>query len=710
VKPSARRLLTGPGPAAVLALACFANTLSSEFVYDDTHIVRDNTNIRDLSDWRAVWLTEWWAQRDGRPNPDPQHDRLYRPLTLFTFALNYAADSPEADGRPRPRGFHAVNILLHALATLLVWRVVERLAADRAVAAWTALLFAVHPVHAEAVAGIVGRAEILTTIFLLAALLWSSAPGAGRAMASGACLLAALLSKESAVCGVVLIPLVAYWTKPGRPRTQWWWLGPLLAALLPLLIYVPLRWAALGGQLIRTSGINPLLNPLVEGDLGGRLVGALTILGHYARMLAAPLHPSCDYSDRVIVPGRFDAMTAAGIAALLIWLAALAMLRRRDPRQQAVGLFALLFAAGYALISNTVLLIGVPAAERFLYFPSAAALAGVVCAVVSAARTPRARRTAGAAGLVAVVLLAARSVVRNEDWRDSRVLFERDLANWPQSIVLRQHLARAHLNAAEKLRDTEPCAARREYAAADRLLELALRDRARNPDALFLRGLARHGLLDWDTALIVARNALLLNPDEPGPRQLVQYLAANRPEPEARLAELQSEAQRCPGDGVVHLRLAELHLQAGRSAEAATAVGRALELMPESTEALRLAAGIRAPHDPAGAIRIVRALIEADPRDWQAHLQLAGLLAPSDPVRALQSAFAAERIQPDEIVTTQMVAELLLANGRVGEALERYRRLAAEISPDDPERAGIVERITEIERELRNPAPVVDQP
>lgn len=708
MKPAATRLLTGPWPAVVLALACFANTLPNEFVYDDTHIVRDNTNIRDLADWRAVWLTEWWAQRDGQPNPDPQRDRLYRPLTLCTFALNYAADSPDADGRPRARGFHAANILLHALATLLVWRLVARLVADRVLAAWTAALFAVHPIHVEAVAGIVGRAEILMTIFLLAALLWLSAPGAARAAAGGACLLAALLAKESAACGVVLLPLVAYWTTRGRPRARGWWVGPLLAAVLPLLVYVPLRWTALGEQLIRTSGINPLLNPLVEGDLGGRLVGALTILGHYARLLVLPLYPSCDYSDRVIVPGRFDAMTAAGIAAVLIWAAAAALLRRRDPLQQAVGLFALIFAAGYVLISNTLLLIGVPAAERFLYFPSVAALAGAVCAAASVAGSARARRAGTLIGAVAVALLGARSVVRNEDWRSSRVLFERDLRNWPQSIVLRQHLARSHLNAAEN--EADACAARREYAAADRLLEQALRDRARNPDALFLRGLARHGLLDWDTALIVTRNALLLNPDEPGPRQLMQYLLARQPGAEERLAQLQAEAQRCPDDGVAQLRLAELHFRAGRTAEAQAAVARAVERMPESAEALRLAAGIRAPHDPAGAVRILRALVEADPRDWQAHLQLAGLLALGDPVRALQSALTAERIQPDEIATTQMVAELLLANGRVPEALERYRRLVAEISPDDPERAMIAERLAEIERELRNPNPAADQP
>ena len=153
MKLAAKHLLTGPGPAVILALACFANTLPNDFVYDDAHIVRDNTNIRDLRDWRAVWLTEWWAQRDGKPNPDPQHDRLYRPLTQFTLALNYAVDAAGPDGRPQPRGFHAVNILLHALATLLVWAFTLRLVDNRAVAAWTAVLFAVHPIHAEAVTG-----------------------------------------------------------------------------------------------------------------------------------------------------------------------------------------------------------------------------------------------------------------------------------------------------------------------------------------------------------------------------------------------------------------------------------------------------------------------------------------------------------------------------------------------------------------------------
>ena len=92
-----------------------------------------------------------------------QSHKSYRPLTVFTFRLNYLVHELH------PLGYHLTNVLLHAGVTLLYHHLCGTLLSGAA-AALAALLFAVHPVHTEAVTGVVGRAELLASVFFLTAL------------------------------------------------------------------------------------------------------------------------------------------------------------------------------------------------------------------------------------------------------------------------------------------------------------------------------------------------------------------------------------------------------------------------------------------------------------------------------------------------------------------------------------------------------------
>src|SRR5262245_4713153 len=98
--------LNGPWFPALLGALCYLHTLSGGFTYDDNSIVRENPLIRSLADWRAIWLRDWWYSQGEQAGGlvDPSRDRLYRPLTIFTLALNYAAHGLS------PAGFHAANV------------------------------------------------------------------------------------------------------------------------------------------------------------------------------------------------------------------------------------------------------------------------------------------------------------------------------------------------------------------------------------------------------------------------------------------------------------------------------------------------------------------------------------------------------------------------------------------------------------------------
>ena len=135
-----------------------------------------------------------------------QSHKSYRPVTVFTFRLNYLLHEL------RPLGFHLTNVFLHAGVTLVYHHLAASLVSPLG-AGLAALLFAVHPVHTEAVTGVVGRAELLCSIFFLLALLQyskggrSSSVGLRRLVWVAALTLLAMLSKEQgitvlAVCAV----------------------------------------------------------------------------------------------------------------------------------------------------------------------------------------------------------------------------------------------------------------------------------------------------------------------------------------------------------------------------------------------------------------------------------------------------------------------------------------------------------------------------
>jgi hypothetical protein len=173
-----------------LAVLAYANSLANGFVLDDVRLIPANPLVRSLGNLPELFAADYWEPgfRGG----------LYRPLVMTSYALNHALGGLE------PWGYHAVNVLLHAAVSLLVFGLLRTLV-DRYTAAIAGLLFAAHAVHAEAVANIAGRAELLAAAGFVLALRCHVAreraadrPGLLYAVGLGSFALA-LLSKESAI-------------------------------------------------------------------------------------------------------------------------------------------------------------------------------------------------------------------------------------------------------------------------------------------------------------------------------------------------------------------------------------------------------------------------------------------------------------------------------------------------------------------------------
>src|SRR5439155_10644 len=158
-----RALVRWAAGAALLALVVYATSLQNGLVLDDADAIVENAATRDPLAWKRLLLASSWVASD-RPTTS------YRPLTTWTFAVNRAVHGE------RPFGYHLVNVLGHAGVAALVVCFGGTLGLPATTAGLAGVLFAVHPVNSEAVAAVVGRAEVLSAgLALLALIAWRRA-------------------------------------------------------------------------------------------------------------------------------------------------------------------------------------------------------------------------------------------------------------------------------------------------------------------------------------------------------------------------------------------------------------------------------------------------------------------------------------------------------------------------------------------------------
>lgn len=434
-----------PALIALLAFVGYANTLGAGLFFDDRPAVVDNVWVRQGAPLSILSEPSWWG---------PQMQvKAWRPLTTLTFALNYALHGYA------PFGYHAVNVGLHVAVSLLVLVVLTRLAAPT-VAVPAALLFAVHPVHTDAVASVVGRAELLAAAgFLLAWWSFSRADEARRAATAGGgsgsplvhdvagvgFFIAALLAKEMAfTLPVVLVLADVLGSAPGTVKTTLRGRLPRYVVLAGVMAAFVMLRARITGHL--ALPIPPLDNPLVMLPTAQRWMTAIAVVGLYAWRLVFPLHLAADYSAWQIVPVTtpLDPRFCAGMVVLLA-VPAVAWRSRRSAPMLTLGLG--LMAIAFALISNLPFLIATIMAERWLYLPS------IGFCLACGAWLGRFATTGGrwpmpltvALGVL-LMLATARTYTRNAVWHDPARFFTAMVEDSPGS-------SRAHASFADVLAD-----------------------------------------------------------------------------------------------------------------------------------------------------------------------------------------------------------------------------------------------------------------
>ncbi|HZL36282.1 MAG TPA: glycosyltransferase family 39 protein [Tepidisphaeraceae bacterium] len=410
--------------AAVAALLLYAVTLGGSYVYDDV-LLQEDARYTHPSLWYQFWT------RDYSPGT---LDKLYRPLTCMTLAVEYTLHGD------RPWLYHLVNTLLHAAAAAAVAELGRRLLNAR-VGLVAGVLFAVHPVHVEAVAGLVGRAEILCTLATVGALLLFLRPMTGRrAAAIAALLIAALLSKEQGVLlPAMLLAIVPFRRKilhipttSDNARSERGAMNGLTLAVCFITAgYMFFRETLLGFEWDR-SLLEWAANPLVRSAGADRLFMPFVLLGRYLLLLIAPIRLSLDYGAHVIgwtVDWR-QPYVYLGMATLAAWSITLALAARR--RRWAIVFCLLALALSYGMISNAIILIGTIFGERLMYMPSAFFLILIAALLCRVCRPPSLCIVVG----ILIALACVRSFTYGRRWNHPLGLYLSNLHENPRSLRL----------------------------------------------------------------------------------------------------------------------------------------------------------------------------------------------------------------------------------------------------------------------------------
>jgi Flp pilus assembly protein TadD len=589
----ASRLVRALPIAALVACATlpYLNILFNGFVYDDDTQVLKNPYVRSLEYLKEIFTTNVWSFKGATSVTN-----YYRPMMTLGYLLTYKLFGMRA------YGFHLVSLLLHALVVCLVFVLAERLTGDRVGAFVAGALFALHPIHTESVDWIAAVTDLEVTFFYLLTFgifLAVARPGGRRSeallAAMGGTFLLALLSKEQAMTLPALTTVYEHFYRADRsetsPSQKLARYGVLWLVGVP---YVLFRIHFFGALAPLENYPQLTLQPIV--------LSAIALIGQYVGKLLWPVrlcafyvfHPSQSFFDLRVVVGLLVLLALAALF-LVCW-------RSRDLNVRFLSFGIVWFFALLAPVLNAHW-VGVNVfTERYLYLPSV----GVAWLVGSGAsklwsRTaprPAQRRALVLVGVVVGGLFAARIVIRNSDWNNDIVFFNRTLDQSPQAYQILNDLGTVYWD--QGAVDNAESAWKRSLAI-----------NPHNPVVLNNLGMVAGKKKQYAEAVKFFQRAMELKPNSLDP-----YLNLGRAYRVMGLAgpaeaELRKALALSPLDYRVRNELGQLLLPEGRTDEAEDQFRASIHSQPNALA-----------YDFLGMLDIHRSAMQAAERDFRAALSL----------------------------------------------------------------------------------------
>ncbi|MFO0679975.1 MAG: hypothetical protein U0169_25865 [Polyangiaceae bacterium] len=478
--------LTAIVPLCFLSMALFTRTsIHTNFIFDEQEALLANPYVRSVVEpgskihWFDAFRRDFW----GLP---PEHTiGSYRPIPDLVWRALWKIGARDQSAFPH----HWINVLTHGVNGALATVVAFRWTKNRRLAWFAGLFFVASAVLTEAVAGVVGIADVLGGMGTLLGLLALTLPLGAMVPALFLATTFGMFSKESALCMVPLVPLAAFLSAkrlhPEAPRP--WLRGALafVATAAAFVFYVEARRRLFPTNVTETLSVaanahkgaigrgiaaalrwfgqpmlprDPMNNPLIEATPALRVSGALRVYLEGIGQVLAPWHLSGDYSSpQEPIPSTVVNPTSVvgGLAMLLpLLVLPFAWLRaRKDPSERRQEFLFLAFGlvwvvVSYLPVSNIPVPLPTVRAERFWYFPVIGTSFALAVAFEAAFRaTARAGEgSSSVLGRAVVALLLAFVGLQFVAARRHAADYADDLTFWDATRKAVPRSAKAHLN------------------------------------------------------------------------------------------------------------------------------------------------------------------------------------------------------------------------------------------------------------------------
>jgi tetratricopeptide (TPR) repeat protein len=644
--------------AAVLVATAVAYvpSIDGEFQYDDQEIakttwVREGARFRDPSYWRS----------------------MPRPLTAASFAMNHAMDGF------RPRVWHVTNVLIHLAAVVLAWRFARRIlaraglsaggepapapepepkgkrrkgalaalaAAGAAVPEWPAVaaaaIFALHPLHTEAVSYISQRSEAFASALYLAGLLallaWDRAEPGRRAKLLVAAIglhVLGLVAKPIAATMPVAWLLAAAVLPPPAEREHGWWqrVARRLPAAAPLLA-LSVAAAFMGVTEVKGSGHAGYDMPFATGP--DYLATQMRALPVYVRLVLLPAGLNADwwfpFSKSFLEPAVLGGAAFVGglvAAALLVWRR-LGSGAGDGAAAARLASFGVLFFLG-VLAPTTLVPLRDPFVEHRLYLASLGIVLAVVGGAVVLLRRLGAQRARAAGAALAVAVAAVLGVAtssRNEAWKSALALWDDAARKSPQkprtwvNLGTALHFAGRYEEAVRAydrglalgydptvpielvVRNTALALVRlRRYDEARERLVRYLARSPRDAGTIVILALVEVDTDRLDDAERSARQALAIDPRMSRPFQILGQVHEKRGDLQGAYDQFLSASRMDPADPLPVYSMGRIEEKRGRTAQACQLYARAQDALARSSAAKAATEAYRRACTSTGASR-----------------------------------------------------------------------------------------------------------
>lgn len=543
----------------LLTFATYADTFRFNFVYDDYPQIVVNPRLTSWHYLGQFFTTDVWSHFFSNAAI-----HYYRPIFSTWLLINHTLFAKH------PLGWHVSNVVLHLIATVLVWILAERLTNDSTVAFFAGLLFGLHPIHGEVVAWVSTSSEMLLTIFVLSSLLCLlklKSTGNPILCLAGSLMFyaAALLTKETAIVMPAAVFLIAWFYVPEQSHKNR--LITSLKFAVPFFVFAGAYW------LLRTLVLKNESYTLPPVSLGAMVLTWPLLLWRYLKLLVFPIGLSEFYEFTSVNSLSFrDVLLPLLFLFIVVVLLVWCWQRSHLKLIPMASIWILLWLAPVMYIR--ALQPGEILHDRYLYLPSVG-----FCLLVGAALTKILAdgeesnaniRTPLAAAALTIILMSV-NVSEHRFWRDDVALYERGVRATPGNSKVKLNLANA-------------LADRGRFEEAVPIYLKLLDDPAHQWALLYNLGYSYYQLGKLQDAQSYLEKAITLDPSNADEHKYAGLTQAKLGRGAVAEEHLKAAIRLKPQAVGYHRALAEFYEQQGRTQDALAEFRAELSLRPEDSE------------------------------------------------------------------------------------------------------------------------------